>query len=121
MSIRVSSQRTLRDYTHYTHYTSTMVGFSDKVDQQLMAAANISSLSQHEKCVSIIMDEMHIREGLVYDKHSGALLGFTDLGKVNNLLMEFEPSLSLDVHTKNLSKTMLVLMVRGLFIHLQFP
>ena len=112
------SQRTLRDYTHYT---STMVGFSDEVDQQLMAAANISSLSEHEKCVSIIMDEMHVREGLVYDKHSGALLGFTDLGNVNNLLMEFEHSLSLDQHTENLSKTMLVLMVRGLFIRLQFP
>lgn len=112
------SQRTLRDYTHYT---STMVVFSDEVDQQLMAAANISSLSEHEKCVSIIMDEMHVREGLVYDKHSGALLGFTDLGNVNNLLMEFEHSLSLDQHTENLSKTMLVLMVRGLFIRLQFP
>ena len=92
------SQRTLRDYTHYT---STMVGFSDEVDQQLMAAANISSLSEHEKCMSIIMDEMHIREGLVYNKHSGALLGFTDLGNMNNLLMEFERSLSLDVHTEN--------------------
>ena len=78
-----------------------MVGFSDKVDQQLMAAANISSLSEHEKCVSIIMDEMHIREGLVCDKQSGALLGFTDLGNMNNLLMEFEHSLSLDVHTEN--------------------
>ena len=61
------SQRTLRDYTHYT---STVVGFSDEVDQQLMVAANISSLSEHDKCVSIIMDEMHIREGLVYDKQS---------------------------------------------------
>ena len=57
----------------------------------------------------------------MYDKHSGALLGFTDLGNVNNLLMEFEHSLSLDVHTENLSKTMLVLMVRGLFICPQFP
>ena len=34
--------------------------------------------------------------------------------------VEFERSLSLDVHTKNLSKITLVL-VRGIFIHLQFP
>jgi len=112
------SQRTLRDYTHYTN---TMVGFSDEVDQQLMEAADISSLSEHQKCVAIIMDEMHIREGLVYDKHSGSLIGFTDLGNVNNLLMEFERSLESGVHTENLSKTMFVFMVRGLFIRLQFP
>ncbi len=67
------------------------------------------------------MDEMHIREGLVYDKHSGALLGFTDLGNVNNLLAEFERSLSSDAPTERLSKSMLVIMVRGLFTRLQFP
>jgi len=26
------------------------------------------------------MDEMHIYDDLVYDKHTGALLGFTNLG-----------------------------------------
>ena len=86
-----------------------------------MEAADISSLSEYQRCVAVIMDEMHIREGLVYNKHSGALIGFTDLGRVNNLLLEFERSLALDVPTRNLSKTMLVFMVRGLFIRLQFP
>ena len=114
------SQRTLRDYTHYT---STTIGFSDEVDQQLMEAADISSLKEFQKCVVIILDEMHVKEGLVYDKHSGALLGFTDLGNINNLLTEFEWSLASesDAPTMALPKTMLVFMVRGLFIHLQFP
>ncbi len=65
-----------------------------------MEAADISSLAEYQKCVAVIMDEMHIREGLVYDKHSGALLVFTDLGNVNNLLAEFEPSLSSDAPTR---------------------
>ena len=112
------SQRTLRDYTHYT---STTIGFSDEVDQQLMEAADISSLAEYQKCVAVIMDEIHIREGLVYDKHSGGLLGFTDLGNMNNLLVEFEQSLASDAPTQSLAKTMLVIMVRGLFIRLQFP
>ena len=116
--ILLPSQRTLRDYTHYT---STAIGFFDDIDQQLMDAADISSLSGYQRCVAVIMDEMHIREGLVYDKHSGALLGFTDLGDVNNLLMEFERSLTSDAPTESLSKSMLVLMVRGLFTRLQFP
>ena len=113
--ISLPSQCTLRDYTHYH---STAIGFSDEVDQQLMEAADISSLSEYQRCVAVIMDEMHIREGLVYNKHSGALIGFTDLGNVNNLLLEFERSLALDAPTRNLSKTMLVFMVRGLFIRL---
>ncbi len=69
--LSLSSQRTLQDYTHYT---TTAIGFSDKVDQQLMEAADISSLVEYQKCVAVIMDEMHIREGLVYDKHSGLSL-----------------------------------------------
>ena len=115
--ISLPLQRTLRDYTHYA---STAIGYSDEVDQQLMDAADISSLSLHQRCVAVITDEIHIREGLVYDKHSGALLGFTDLGDVNNLLMEFERSLTSDAPSGSLSKSMLVFMVRGLFTHLQF-
>ena len=55
-----------------------------------MEAADISSLAEYQKCVAVIMDEIHIREGLVYDKHTGGFLGFTDLGNMNNLLVEFE-------------------------------
>lgn len=116
--VSLPSQRTLRDYTHYV---TTTIGFSNEVDQQLMEAADISSLSGYQRCVAIIMDEMHIREGLVYGKHSGALLGFTDLGNVNNLLIEFEHSLTSNAPTESLSKSMLVFMVRGIFIRLQFP
>ena len=55
---------TLRDYIHYVNAT---VGFSDDVDQQLMEAAEISSLEEYQKCVGIILDEMYIKEGLEYE------------------------------------------------------
>ena len=88
-----------------------------------MEVADISTLKEFQKCVVVILDEMYIKEGLVYNKYSGALLGFTDLGSINNLLTEFEQSLASesDIPFKALSKTMLVFMVRGLFINLQFP
>ena len=116
--ISLPSQRTLRDYTHYN---STTIGFSDEVDKHLIATADMSNLQEYQKAVVVVMDEMHIREGLVYDKHSGALVGFTDLGDVNNLLANFDHSLSEEPHAPRLSKTMLVFMVRGLFTKLQFP
>ena len=67
-TIRLPSQRTLRDYTHHTKAT---VGFLKEVDKQLQVAANMSSCPEREKCVIIIMDEMHLREDLAYDKHTG--------------------------------------------------
>lgn len=66
--IELPSQRTLRDYTYHTKAT---VGFSNDVDQQLMDLANISACPEREKYVVILMDEMHVKEDLVYDKHTG--------------------------------------------------
>ncbi len=70
--ISLPSQRTLRDYTHYVN---AAVGFSDEVDIQLGRAAKIDSCEQYQKCVVILMDEMYIKEELVYDKHTGCLTG----------------------------------------------
>ena len=60
------------------------------------------------------MDEVHIRDNLVYDKHDGKLVGFVDLGETNNHLLDLQMTSSTD---QKLAKSMLVLMVRGLFAH----
>ena len=59
---------TLKDYTHFM---KAAPGFSAAVDAQLMNVANITSCPDHQKYVIILMDEMHIKEYLVYDKHTG--------------------------------------------------
>ena len=64
------SQRTLRDYTHYV---PAVIGFSAASDKQLFEAANISDCQEWEKYVVLILDEMHIKEDLVFDKHTGKL------------------------------------------------
>ena len=66
--LRLPSQRTLRDYTYHT---KACHGFSATVDRQLMDLAKIDSCKAMDKYVIIIMDEMHIREDIVYDKHTG--------------------------------------------------
>lgn len=66
--------------------------------------------------MSLITDEVHIKDDLVYDKHSGVLVGFENLGETNN-----QAALSGDTVPRPLAKTMLVLMVRGLFTNLRFP
>ena len=53
----------------------------------------------------------------MYDKHTGCLIGYTDLGEVNNHLLAFEHSL--DEPAKP-AKSMLTFMVKGLFTNLKF-
>ena len=73
------SQRTLRDYTHCI---KSDAGFSAEVDLQLMQAIGLPSCQQWEKLVILLIDEMYIKEDLVYNKHSDQLIGFASLGDV---------------------------------------
>lgn len=66
--LKLPSQRTLRDYTYHTQSSP---GFASGVDQHLMELAQIATCRPIDKYVIIIMDEMHIREDIVYDKHTG--------------------------------------------------
>ena len=114
----VSVFHTLRDYTHYV---KAAPGFSAEVDQQLIHAANIATCREWEKCMIILIDEMHIKKDLFYDKHRGALIGFANLGEINSHLLQFEQSLAQeDLTSQPLASTMMTFMVRKLFISLRF-
>lgn len=115
--IKLPSQSTLRDYTHYI---KTTIGFSAEVDKDLLDVSFLSN--ELNKYVVIVMDEVHIKNDLVYDKQQGCLIGFTNLGDTNNSLLKFESVLSGDAqYQQPLAKSMLVLMVRGLFFKLNYP
>lgn len=117
--LTLPSQRTLRDYTHYCKASP---GFSTDVDEQLAHAAAMDTLEEWQKCVILLLDEMHIKENLVYEKHSGSLIGFTNLGDVNNHLLSFEREVDhMSLDNMPLAKSMMTFMVRGLFTSLQFP
>ena len=114
--VKLPSQSTLRDYTHHI---PAIVGFSSKVDEHLLDVAFLSN--SLNKYVFLVMDEMHIKHDLVYDKHNGSLIGFVDLGNTNNQLIEFEKALSADKTERTLASTMLVFMVRGLLCKFNYP
>ena len=64
---------------------------------------------------------MHIKEDLIFDKHSGMMIGFTDLGNINMHLLHFEDSMKKDTPPEpQIAKLMMVFMVQGLFTRLQF-
>lgn len=64
------SQRTLRDYTYHT---KSAPGFSLDTDIEVMDCAGIETCPERDRHVILILDEMHVRENIVYDKHTGIL------------------------------------------------
>ena len=108
--------RTLRDYTHWMEAGP---GYIDKVDQHLMSQTKISSLPEFQKFVCLLFDEVKIKEDLVYDKNSAEIIGFVNLGEINNQLIQLERS-ETGSHP-SLATNMLVFMVRGLFLKLEYP
>ncbi|XP_065894386.1 uncharacterized protein [Dysidea avara] len=117
--LQLPSQRTLRDYTHYVKAAS---GFSSDVDKMLMSAAKVDSCPEREKCVIMLLDETHLKEDLVFNKHTGCLTGFCNLGDINTHLLKFESEVEGGKPADQvLAKSMMVFMIRGLFTSLQFP
>ena len=91
-----------------------MIGFSADIDNCHAADMTNNPLNCY---VTLVLDEVHIKEDLVYDKHQGHLV---DLGNANNKLLEFEAAMNGNTD-RPLANSMLVFMVRGLFSDLAFP
>ena len=70
--------------------TSSTIGFSAELDEQLVQQANSQMLEDYQRHVIIVADEMHIKEDLVYDKFTGELVGFCNLGEINQQLHQLE-------------------------------
>lgn len=85
------SQHTLRDYSHAVEMGA---GFSSEVDNQLFQIAKLLSSPPYHALIAILIDEISVKEDLVYNKHIGKVVGFVNLGEINNHLMKFEQSLN---------------------------
>lgn len=75
----------------------------------------------YHRYVVLVMDEMKVREDLVYDKTGETLHGFVNLGNVNNQLRELEMQANAGRPHESTATQMLTIMVRGVFIKLEFP
>ena len=62
-----------------------------------------------------------MKENLVYDKHSGEMIGFTDIGDINNCLEEFRRDCEENRQKPQLATHMLVFMVSGIVSKLNYP
>ena len=89
--IALPSQRTLCDYTHVMKVTS---GVSYSMIQRLKDDMNFINSTTADRIVGILMDEMKVKSSLVFNKQSGKLVGFVNLGSLNSDLDAMERSLN---------------------------
>lgn len=111
--IALPFQRTLCDYTHVMTIQS---GVSNEMIKRLKNDMKFDECSPSMKKVGILLDEMKIKSGLVFNKKLGKLVGFVDLGTINNDLEALESSLTSTATSvqPQLADSMLVLMIRSL-------
>ena len=67
------------------------MGFSSAVDQQLLSLVKQTKPSPSlARNIGLSIDEMYVKEGLVFDKHNGSLTGFVQLDDISTHLLDYE-------------------------------
>ena len=91
------------DYRHLSSTSSP--GFSVTADHQLLDQIKCAKPIHLAKYVIILIDEVYLKEGLVYNRSTGSLIGFADLGGVVQQLNDYEDRLSSGSNVRPLAKT----------------
>ena len=78
----------------------------------------IQAGSTTESYCVLVLDEMKIKEYLVYNKHTGNLVGYVNLGNVENQLLLLEENKKV---TNYVATHMLTFMIRGISTSLNYP
>ena len=84
---------TFRDYRNYIKPTH---GFNPDVTKDLKQKSE--DFSEQERYVKILIDEMKIQEDLVWEKYSGELIGFIDLGDEKMNFATFKDNSQIATH-----------------------
>ena len=107
--ISLPSERTLTDYTHWiSPHSGLQVEYVEKLHSMLTEA-----LPSHQHQCALSMDEMKVKSGLVFNKHTGCLVGFVDLGGVNRDIQKITSSEESTLG--NLASHVFALMARAVF------
>ena len=113
--ITLPSERTLRDYTNYI---KCVPGYQQEVVDMMRQESKCDELPEAKRYVTILLDEMKVKEDIVYDKFTGNVIGFCNLGTISDELLQLENTT--DIHPP-VAKQILAIMIRGVFFKFDFP
>ena len=102
-------KNTLRNYASFTNKDS---GFNSDIVNRLKARLEAEGSSSSKYRVSIVFDEVRVKDGLVYSTADGSLIGFCNLGDINDQLQDLRDQ---DEQEPPLATHVIVFMMRGIF------
>ena len=115
---------------NYINFTDPGCGFNIDVISRLVQQVECDEINELEKNVSLVFDEMKIKSGLVFSKTTGKLVGFCEMGEINDEIEKFIKAMESQAATekqslepgsdRNIAKYVIVFMVRGIFSNLQY-
>ena len=105
-------ENTLRDYTKFTDAGS---GWNSDVIERIIMDHEVDENALKSE-VSLLFDEVKIKSGLVYCTETGKLIGFCDLGTVNNELYAYNAK---EKRVPELATHILAIMIRGIFSRIE--
>jgi len=99
-----------------------MIDNQNPLNKMLADATKLIELEDWQRVVGVLIDKIHIKEDLVYFKHTDQLCGSPNMGDIDEQLLKYENILSNPYDTTGKKKDDL----SGkrsftLFIDLQFP
>ena len=104
----------------YTGFTDMPTGCNSDVISKVLKDIDVESMEPRDHNVALLFDEMRIKSGLVFSKATGKLVGFCDMGNVNNELNKFDKYFKGSAEAE-MATHVLTLMARGLFKHFNYP
>ena len=78
-------------------------------------------MQPYKKNLTICFDERKRKADLVYRKSTGQLVGYTELGNINDELRLFESKVKNEEYRQDFATHVIVYMVRGIFTNLVYP
>ena len=88
---------------NYINFTYPGCGFSIDVISRLVQQVKFDEINEFEKNVSLMFDEMKIKSGLVFSKTAGNLVGFCEMGEINNEIEKFNKAMESQAATEKQS------------------
>lgn len=120
--VSLPSRRTLRDYTNWIKLKS---GFNAEVLNFIAREFKVHTLPLWKRYVTLVLDEMKIREDIVFNKTTGEILGFVDYGQgsFDDRFTELRERCKKgsQISERTVATHMLALMVRGIFFKMDIP
>ena len=111
----------------YINFTDVTIGFNPDIITKLALESKIHEMEEKDRHVIIAFDEMQIKSNLVYHRGTGQLIGFSEMGDINEEFSYLQRTSAAgeneecDFTSRELATHVTLYMVRGICSSLLYP